>query len=266
MTFPNPHRPGELVKWNRVKLGGRVIKAILRKVDGNEIEDEWTEQRATGTSGAKYIFKGTKPAAPITMTFEAVNDTDPPEVAFDDLMEIYDMLAPKPGFTGTVAPLPGSQYAIGSPARGSTAGGTSTTTPVAVPATPTGGGGGGTAAAAGGQGASSSASSSATDNDGFPKNTSTTSPGPKPPTLSIESAYFQRFGITAVSRKKWKGPYVNETNSWSVDITFVPQAPVIKAGVGAASAKTPDQFSIGSPAKADPAAQAQKDVANAGAQ
>ncbi len=268
MTFPNPHRPEELLSYKRVKIGGRWIKAALFKVDGNEIEDEWNEQKPTGKSGAKYVFKGTKPPGKQTWTFRTGHDgVHTPEEMFDDLMEVYDLLAPKPGLSGGTGAAPaaaGSQWSIGA-----TKGGTG-----APPSTEGGAGGGGgsgsssgssgTATAAGGS-SSGSSSTDATDK----KDSKTPDPGPRPPTLSVESAYLLRFGVTAISRAKWKGPtFLPESGAWEVEITVVPQQEPIPAGVGAAAAKSPDAFTIGSGAKAgsDPAAQAKKDTDNAGAQ
>lgn len=233
MSFPSPWENPDF--WQTVKLGGRLIKATLVAIDGNEIEDEWQEQKASGTSGATNVFKGTKsPNAP-TLTLEAVDEGD-----FADLREIWDLLAPKAGggANGT-----GAGASPGTAAYGK--GFTKASSP-ASSAAPTGSSlddllaqaqsalaalqSGASAAAATASGASSSSSSSS----------STPNPGPKPPTLSIENGFVNYIGITAVSRKKWKGPYVTATNSYRVDITLVPQKEPSRAAVGVAAPKSPD--------------------------
>lgn len=264
MSFPNPHRPDELLSYKRVKIGGRWIKAPLHKVDGNEIEDDWNEQKPTGKSGAKYVFKGTKPPSKQTWTFRTGNDgVHTPEEMFDDLMEIYDLLAPKPGLGGgspTAPAAAGSEWTIGATKGGGSAGGSSSSPSSGSTSTT-----GGAATSAGG----SSSSSTDTDSTSTKKDAD---PGPKPPTLSVESAYLLRFGVAAISRAKWKGPtFLPESGAWEVEITVVPQQEPIPAGVGAAAPKTPDTFTLGAGGTggaggSDPAAKAKKDTDNAGAQ
>jgi hypothetical protein len=65
------------------------------------------------------------------------------------------------------------------------------------------------------------------------------SPGPKPPTLSIENGYLNYVGITAISRKSWEGPTPDETNGQIVNIEVVLQRAPVKAAVGAASPTAP---------------------------
>ncbi len=69
---------------------------------------------------------------------------------------------------------------------------------------------------------------------------STPNPGPKPPTLSIVNGFLAYIGITAISRKSWKGPTPTPTNSYRVEIVVVSQREPVKAAVGAASPKTQD--------------------------
>jgi hypothetical protein len=64
------------------------------------------------------------------------------------------------------------------------------------------------------------------------------SPGPKPPTLSIENGYLNYHGITAISRKSWDGPKPTPTNSFRVVVEVVLQKAPIKAAVGAASTQS----------------------------
>src|SRR5690606_3568534 len=71
-----------------------------------------------------------------------------------------------------------------------------------------------------------------TDNDGFPNNKPATNVGPRPPTLPIDNPLLAFIGVTAIARKKWKGPYNTETNSWRVDLTVIQNKPPTPAGVG----------------------------------
>lgn len=235
MAFPSPWENPEF--WQNVKLGGRLIKAPLVAIDGVEIEDEWQEQKASGTSGATNVFKGTKsPAAP-TLTFEAVGEDD-----FADLREIWDLLAPRAGSGGNGT---GAGASPGTAAYGKQF---TKATSAASSTTPTGSslddllaqaqsalaalqsGASSTSATSSGAGSSSSSSSTS----------ATPNPGPKPPTLSIENGFVNYIGITAVSRKKWKGPYVTPTLSYRVDVTLVPQKEPARAAVGVAAPKSPD--------------------------
>lgn len=237
---PNPHRNPR--PWNRVLIGGRLIKAVLRDVDGNKIEDDWHDQKPTGSSGATWVFKGTKPVGPFKLTFESVNAED-----FDDLGDIYEMLAPKPGLGGTSSDGKANAYTIGQTKDASSApAGGGTAAPVTVPEK--------TAAA------------------DAKKEDKGSNPGPRPPVLSIENQYFAYLGVTAVSRKSWEGPKITETNSYKVIIELVAQKAPVSAGTGIAPAKSGDKFTIG-PTKNQPdgggggggSAQADKDAAAAGA-
>ncbi len=236
MSYPNPRTSPEF--FRTVTIGGRPVKATLVAVDGVEIEDEWSEQKPTGKSGATNVFKGTKAPAPVDLTFET-SDRDEVE-EWDDLRELWDLLAPKPGSGGN-----GSGNTTGS--KGSAAYGkgfvhTSTNTDPAPTATPQAllaqaqaalaavQSGANTAAAAAGAPPASSATAAAAQPN----------PGPKPPTLSIVNGYVNYIGITAISRKKWKGPYVTPTNSHRVTITVIAQRDPTPAAVGASSPKSPD--------------------------
>ncbi len=56
--------------------------------------------------------------------------------------------------------------------------------------------------------------------------------GPFPPTLTIVNAFANYIGLTAINRKKWKGPYPYGTNSWRVDVTLIQSSPPTPAGTG----------------------------------
>lgn len=227
MPFPNPWANPDF--FRNVKVGGRLVKASLVAIDGIKIEDEWNEQRSTGTSGATFVFRGTKPAGPSALTFEAVDVAE-----FDDLRELYEMLAPKPGgganSKGNTQGSPGSAaYGKGYVQAKST--GATATAPSAE------------ALLAQAQAALVAAQNGAVD----PTVTATSStpvsvlsPGPKPPTLSIENGYLNYIGITAISRKSWEGPRPTPTNSFQVTIGIVPQREPTKVSVGAASPKAKD--------------------------
>lgn len=241
MAFPNPWTNPDY--WQRVKIGGRQIRANLVAVGGNKIEDEWNEQRSTGSSGATYVFRGTKPPGPVKLTFEIAGDAVADLVAeFDDLREIWDLLAPKKGFggngTGATQGSPGSaaygkQYMQ---ASSPTSPAVSTSTSAEDLLTQA-------------QAALAAVQSGASD----PAVTATAStpvsvltPGPKPPTLSIENGYLNYIGINAISRKSWEGPTCTPTNSYQVSIEVVPQREPQKVAVGPAAPKSPDNPGQGS--------------------
>jgi len=223
MSFPNPWDAPEF--YQTVKIGGRLIKANLVEIDGVSVEDDWTVQRPLGSSGATNVFKGTKPAGPCKLTFEAVDVEE-----FADLRELYEMMAPKPGSgaagTGATKGQPGSAaYAKGyvnhssndNPAPTATADDLLKSAQAAL-----------TQLQAGGPAAASPTSAGPI--------ASILSPGPKPPTLSIENGYLNYVGITAISRKSWDGPKPTPTNSFRVVVEVVLQKAPVKAAVGAASA------------------------------
>jgi hypothetical protein len=208
MTFPNFFQ--QPTAYSQVRIGGILVRAVLVEVDGVKLEADWNEQRPTGQSGATWVFKGMKPVGPHKLTFEAVDAAD-----FDDLRDLYERFAAKPTALGGPATKE-SPYTIGQTKDANSAG-------TAMPSTPGG--------------------SSTTDTSGFPKSQGT-NPGPRPPTLSIENAFLQYLGVTAVSLKSWDGPKPTATRSVRVVIELVAQKPPTPAGTGVASTKG-DQFTIG---------------------
>jgi len=232
MSFPNPWDNREF--FERVTIGGRPIKASLVKVSGCKIEDDWQVQRPLGSSGATNVFKGTKPAGPATLTFRIAGDTiDALRDEWDDLRAVYEMLAPKPGTSqagqGNTTGSPGSaaygkgyvhQSTNDNPAPTVTADDLLKQAQAAL-----------AQLQAGGPAASSATSAGPV--------ASILSPGPKPPTLSIENGYLNYVGITAISRKSWEGPTPDETNGQIVNIEVVLQRAPVKAAVGAASPTAP---------------------------
>lgn len=198
----NPYRePGP---WGEVKIGGRLIVAHLVAIDGAEIEDEYNVQRPIGQSGAVAVFKGTKIAELITLTFEGYD-----EASFDDLWTLWEMMRPVPGTGGGTGTPKGSQF-YQAPTKGQVDGTTQQLPP--------------------GSGLPTN-----TTADGWPKNaTASPNPGPRPPTLTIENPALAWIGVTAISRKKWKGPYWRaEVGSWRVDLTVIQAKPPTPANVGA---------------------------------
>lgn len=225
MSFPNPWDAPEF--YQRVIIGGRPVKANLVEIDGISVEDDWTVQRPLGSSGATNVFKGTKPAGPCKLTFEAVSAEE-----FDDLRELFELMRPKPGSgaagTGATKGQPGSAaYAKGyvnhssnsNPAPTVTADDLLKSAKAALAQLQAGGPAAASPAAAG-------------------PIASILSPGPKPPTLSIENGYLNYHGITAISRKSWDGPKPTPTNSFRVVVEVVLQKAPIKAAVGAASTQS----------------------------
>jgi len=235
MSYPNPWDDREF--FQRCKIGGRPVLANLVAIDGNEIEDEWNEQRSTGQSGARNIFRGTKPAGPAKLTFEIAGDTlEDLRAQWDDLRIHWENLAPKAG-SGTN----GQGATIGSP--GSAAYGKgyvllTTNNDPKVSTSPED-----LLKQAQAQlAAVQSGANTAASTPGAPAsvNVAALAPGPKPPTLSLTNGYFNYVGITSISRKKWKGPYPTATNAMRVDLELVLQKDPVPAAVGASAPKSPD--------------------------
>ena len=225
MSFPNPWDAPDF--YQRVIIGGRPVKANLVEIDGISVEDDWTVQRPLGSSGATNVFKGTKPAGPCKLTFEAVSAEE-----FDDLRELYELMRPKPGQgaagQGATTGSPGSaaygkgyvnQSSNSNPAPTVTADDLLKSAQAALKQLQAGGPAAASPTAAG-------------------PIASILSPGPKPPTLSIENGYLNYHGITAISRKSWDGPKPTPTNSFRVVVEVVLQKAPIKAAVGAASTQS----------------------------
>lgn len=227
MSFPNPWDAPDL--YQRCVIGGRRIKANLVEIDGISVEDDWAVQRPLGSSGATNVFKGTKPAGPCKLTFEAVSAEE-----FDDLRELFELMRPKPGSSnsgqGNTTGSPGSaaygkgyvnQSSNSNPAPTVTADDLLKQAQAALAQLQAGGPAAASPTAAG-------------------PVASILSPGPKPPTLSIENGFLNYHGITAISRKSWDGPKPTATNSYRVVIEVVLQKAPVKAAVGAASTQTPN--------------------------
>lgn len=200
--------------YNRVIIGGVRIKAPLVEIDGIKIEAEWTAQKATGTSGPTWVFKGMNAAGPHDLTFECAWDgvTNPAD-QFDDLRALYERFGPVPTFTGGSATKE-SPYTQGQ-TKNADAGGK-------IPAS----------------------AGTPTDSSGFPKSTGT-NPGPKPPTLTVECGWLAYVGTTAISLKAWDGPKATPTRSIRVKLTVIPQKPPVVAGTGVAAPARGDSFTLG---------------------
>lgn len=202
------------IAFNQVRIGGRLVKAILTKVDGIKIEYDWSEQKPTGKSGAEWIFKGAKPAGPHKLTFLCANGpVFTAAECYDDLRALYERWAPVP-----TAPAPST--------------------------TPTGPG----SAYSGPNGAQGNASTDTPGVSSFtgskPDTTSnTTNPGPRPPTLTIENGFVNYHLTTAISLKGWDGPKPTATRGIEVEIEVIPQKPPVPAGTGVAPPVSPgDKF------------------------
>lgn len=261
MAFPSPFTNPDY--YQRVRIGGLLIaSADLVEVDGIKIEDEWSEQKPTGSSGATNVFKGTKPVAAVKLTFEAID-----EDGFQELRAVWDLLAPKPGSggngSGNTTGSPGSAAASYTKSTGSPGG--SQTAEQALAAAEK------AFSAVGATTTTSSSSSSGTGTipgitGGSTTTTATPNPGPKPPTLSVKNGYLNYIGVTAISRKSWEGPKVTATNSYRVIIEVVQQKDPTPAAVGASSPKALDPITgPGALLPKDPASGA-KDANSAAAQ
>lgn len=244
MTFPNFYE--HPLAYNRVRIGGRLVKAVLKAVDGIKIEYEWSEQKPTGTSGASWIYKGAKPAGPHKLTFLC---GDGPQYTaaecYDDLRDLYERFAPTPNVGGATTSTSGTAnaFTIGPTKDASSAPAAGGGGVITIPDTTT------------------TASAATSGKSG-------SNPGPRPPTLTIQNGFINYHGTTAISLKSWDGPKPTDTNGIEVEIEIIPQKEPVPAGTGIAPAKSADQFTIG-PTKDQPSgsgsAAADKDASQAGA-
>jgi hypothetical protein len=221
--------------FNRVKIGGQLLKAVLIEVSGIKLEADWTAQKATGTSGPTWVFKGMNAAGPHSLKFKCGNGGGSTAAEqYDDLRALYERFGPVKQSTGGPAAKVGDPY---------TKNGTAPANADAGGVIPSG-------------------ATTPTDSSGFPKS-SGTNPGPKPPTLSIENGFVNYLGTTACSLKSWDGPNPTDTASITVTIEIIPQKAPVKAGTGVAAPKVGDDISGGGAAAS--AADADKKAAAAGA-
>jgi hypothetical protein len=209
---PNFFDDDQREPWTKISFGnGAPVKAALTKIDGVSTKHTWKEQKSKETSGSVNTFSGTKYGHP-KLTFTAVDEED-----FDDLRALWNLMKPVPGQgTGAPAatPAPGQTFAIGSPAKGSSAG-------------------------------SSSSSSTTTETDTSSKKTDAKdNPGPRPPTIAVSYPLLLWHDITACALEEWEGPTPTDSNGMEVVITIIPDKPPVPAGVGAMAAPAPgSQFS-----------------------
>jgi hypothetical protein len=249
VSFPGFHTNPRY--WATVVIGGHVILAVLREVDGMKLEGDWSEQKPTGTSGASFAWKGLKPAGPHKLTFETANYPGvTAKQCEDDMRVVHEMMLPQPslGAAPTASTTPTATPATpAAPATPTTAEGLLAQAQQALanlnnPATqanPT----------AGTTGTSSSSSAAKTD----------ANPGPRPPTLSIDNGFVNYVGTTAISLKSFEVK-PTKTNSLQFILELVPQKALKPAGTGLAPPKSPDQGQGLSPAQR---AQAQAAAADA---
>lgn len=202
---PNPYRDPR--PWYTVVLGGRTIKAPLTKYNGLKIEDEWKADKSKNTSGHTPKFGGTKGIENIVLTFRACDADD-----FDDIGDLYNLMAPVPGSQFTSAPT------------------TTTTTGAisgvgAVGATPTSG----TVDPNTGKADPDNAFGAASTATATPE----PNPGPRPPTLPIQNAVCAFHGVFAVARKSFELVYLDADNSWECHLGLIQDEPPRPIAAGA---------------------------------
>lgn len=87
---PNPY--DDYGPWGFVRIGGLLLPGVVTSVDGVDKPEEWTVQKATSSSGATTVWKGTKLAESIKIALALA--TRP---AFDAYYTVRDALRPKLG-------------------------------------------------------------------------------------------------------------------------------------------------------------------------
>jgi hypothetical protein len=209
--------------WCNVDIAGKRLGVYLTAIDGVSTKWEWQEQKASGTSGAKQVYKGAKKGHP-KLTFTATEKAD-----FQELGDIWNQIVPKPGQATGGAPAPaktpGQTFAMGSPSASTgSAGGTPQPTSNGGYTIP-------------------DPTAAKTDAKDSGKDA-----GPRPPTLPISNRILEWHAITAFAAEEWAGPTPGETGEWTVVLTIIPQDEPKPAGSGAMTPVKPgSQFSGGSP-------------------
>lgn len=241
---PNPHR--DPVPWNRVRIGGRLIKATLTEFSGMKIVDGWKVDKSKSSSGGAAKFTGTKILEDIKLTFKCVGigpSLAAAEEAFDDLYDVYALLAPVPGQGGgtTATATTGQTAAVGSASSSVTAG-NAAAAQAAAQAKASGATGSQQLDAA--IAARSAAESSFTPAEssfgaGADKKAADPDPGPRPPTLPIEFAPCALLGVFAIARKSFEITYDNKDLSWSYILELIQDKPPTPAGAGVMAAPKP---------------------------
>ena len=205
MARPNPFR--DPVPYNRVRIGGHLILAVLTEFSGVKVEDGWKVDKSKSTSGGAAKFTGTKLVGGekgIVLNFKACD-----AAAYDDLWFVYDLLKPIPGQGGgtTATASTGQTSGVGSPPASTTSSASSAFT-----------------AAQSSFGA------------GADKKTADPDPGPRPPTLPIEFAPCANVGVFAVARASWEEKYDKTDLSWDIEIGLIVDTPTTQAGAGVMAA------------------------------
>lgn len=219
MSTPGANPFRDRSPWLQIRFGGSLALPALTAIDGIETSDKWTAAKSKETSGVSNTYGGTTKGKP-KLTFVATTAEE-----YDWLGDLWNMLEPKPGQGGGAAKADVPAFVLGSPAAKDSSGApaapaTTTTTTIPDPA-----------------------DKSAKKGDATP------SPGPRPPTISIDYPFLLWHGIVAVSREKWEGPKFTDTNGVEVSITFCAQDPPKPAGTGTQAPASPgSQYAIGSPA------------------
>lgn len=102
---PNPFRDRK--PYQRVIIGGKIVKAAFEAIDGHELTDDWNVQKGTGTNGGTAAYRGVNLIEGVKLTFRCADgDGSTAEEDYDDLSDHFDALAParKPGQQGGKPP------------------------------------------------------------------------------------------------------------------------------------------------------------------
>lgn len=222
---PNPYR--DPVPWWTVTIGSQTIKAALTKFNGLEVKDEWKADKSKNTSGHVPKFAGTPGLQDILLTFAIVggdgpNDLEAAADAFDDVVALYELMAPAPGsqYSATPAsyPVPGQTAGVGSPSAQLVALANVRTDPNTGQIIP---------AADNAFGAASSSTSTEPN------------PGPRPPTLPISNAICAFFGVVSVARKSFKLRWDEASGAWECDLGLIQDQQPSPIAAGAMVAPVP---------------------------
>lgn len=93
--MPGPNFFRDRKPYNTVKIGGRLVKAALKAIDGHELTDKWNVQEGTNTSGGTAAYRGIALFEGVKLTFACGDgDGSTAEQDLDDLYDLWEIMKP----------------------------------------------------------------------------------------------------------------------------------------------------------------------------